>query len=108
MLSLLFGDFALDMKRKNSGIFLEDSRDLNSDGQRLSHVCVAPRYSHFSELSKERIKDNFRKSEEEKNKMGSKGNYKEESDRDDESATALDPYWSLLFLKPKKKIKKLL
>lgn len=48
MLSLLLGGFALDMKRKTSGMFLEDNEDSNSDRGELSQFHVAPRYSHFS------------------------------------------------------------
>lgn len=62
MLSLLLGGFALDMKRKKSGMFLEDSEDSNGDRGELSQSHVAPRYSHFSELSEERSKDNSRES----------------------------------------------
>lgn len=43
VLSLLFDNFALDMKRNASGMFLEDSDDSNRDSGEFSRFWIAPR-----------------------------------------------------------------
>lgn len=56
MLSLLFGGFALDMKRKDSSLYLEDSVDFSEGSCESLQFRIALRYSDLPYLSCDRKK----------------------------------------------------
>lgn len=103
MLSLLFDNVALDMKRNASGMFLEDSDDSNRDSSEFSRFWIAPRYFHLPTLSGESEKDSSKESYEDENERESRDDLVKGSEKD--SKTTFDSHRRLRSTKPKKKSK---
>lgn len=69
MLILSFGGFTLDMKRKASGIFLENSNDSSEGSDKSSWFRVALRYIHLPSLSCESEKGSYVESQGDEEEM---------------------------------------